>query len=241
MPNIAFATAASQKAANVWNTATALADEGSYFQARNPTVGTVVATVTSIRDATNTGANSAQIQPTMIIYNPWPTADANAKTIYPQYLWTLLGQVPTSATTCNVGIWMEPNGSNCFSSLSTGFAITPTALNPGVSTQTRAKIWFGDLVATATSSGGYLAGYRRLTSLIPVASDEWLFTFGGVSSPTNLFSSSATPARNRSTYSMAPLAIPPGYAMKLGFFAAANGAAMSWEFELGYAERVGGQ
>lgn len=237
MANVNFPTAASQKVANVWNTSHSLADEGSYFIATNPTILTVIATTTSVVDAGNSGATSAQTRPVMLVYNPWPTTDPNAKTIYPKYLWMILSQVPTSATTMDMCIWMDPVGANAYTS--GGSTITPVSCNPGIGTVSRAKIYFGAITAAATTSGGSLVSRRRIDSLIPVTLDEWQFTFGDFQQPTNVLSSTASV--KRMSFGLPPLAIPPGYAMKIGFYAGSNAAAPSWEFEFGYVERAQGQ
>lgn len=232
-----YPTQSSQKVANIWSSSHGLVDEGSYFIATNPTPGTVIATTTSIRDATNAGSNSAQLYPVMLVYNPLPTSSLDvAKTIYPQYLWMMISQVPTTATTCDMAIWLEPNGASAYTT--GGSTITPVALNPGVLTASRAKIYFGAITAAATTSGGVLVSRRRIVSAIPVTLDEWVFTFGDIVDSTNFLSNPAT--LKRVTIPLPPIAIPPGFAMKFGVFAAASTAAMSWEFEMGYVERAPG-
>ena len=148
-----FPSLGSQKVVDVWTPALqGLLDEGSLFVATNTTIGTAIATTTSVVDAANSGATSAQTRPVAIIYNG--NAPLSGKVIYPLTWNWMLSQVPTSATSWRLGLWLEPVGSNAYSS--GGSAITPVAMNHTLSSPpaSRASIYFGAITANATTAGG---------------------------------------------------------------------------------------
>lgn len=234
--NMNFPYAGSQKVANIWNDLNALLDEGSIFVATNTTVGTAIATTTSVVDAGNTGATSAQTRPVMIVYNSGSAGSPNSKSIYPLYLDMILSQVPTSATRWDMGMWIEPLGSQAYTS--GGSVITPVAANQAVAGASQALIYFGAITAAATTAGGVRVARKLVNSAIPVTLDEWVFNFGCIEAATNILSGGAS--AKRITIPVPPVVIPPGYALKIGMWGTSNAAAPSWEFEFCYAERYAG-
>ena len=236
MGNPLFPTRASTKVNPVWPTLHELADEGALYIATNPTPGTAIATTTSVVDAGNSGATSAQTRPVAIWYNSATASDQAAKNIYPLYLSMTLGQVPTSATAWEMAMWLDPVGASAYTS--GGSQITPVGVNPDVSTSTRLLMYFGAITAAATTSGARLVCRRKINPAIPVTLDDWMFVFGGPTGETNVLSGGASV--KRVTFPMPPLVIPPGYALKMGMWGAANAAAPTWEFEMLYAERTPG-
>lgn len=213
----------------------ALLDEGSLFVATNPTVGTAVATTTSVVDAGNSGATSAQTRPVAILYNA--NGDGSDKMVYP-ISWNMrIAQVPTSATSWQMALWLEPVGASAYTS--GGSQITPVALNQwSANVATNCSVYFGAITAAATTSGGKLVAIRQINSAVPVTLDQWFITFGMVRG-SDLISGGAG-AKNVNI-ALPAIGIPPGWAMKLGMWGASNAAAPSWEFELVYAERGIGQ
>lgn len=236
MANVLFPTSQSQKIENLWNTDHALADEGAYFVATNPTPNTVIAGTTSVVDAANAGATSAQTRPVLIVYNSW-AAGATSKSIYPRFLWMMVSQVPTSASFWDVAFWLEPVGASAY--VSGGSLITAVTTNPLPGIISAAVIHFGALTAAATTTGGTLVSRRRIDNTVPVTLDEWIFLFGDVSVSSDVLSGGTVV--KRTSYRLPPIVIPPGYALKMGMWGTSNAAAPSWEFEFDYAERVSGQ
>jgi hypothetical protein len=237
MANQNYPVQPSTKVAPVWQTVHALADEGSYFVATNPTPGTGIATTTSVVDGANSGATSAQTRPLMIVYNGASPNDPNAKNLYPLYLNMSFTTVPAVGTVWQTAMWLEPVGASAYTS--GGSTIVPNNVNPNSNTNTRASVYFGALTAAATTTGGKLVMARAVTSILPILRDVHLFTFGDVTQPAAVIQGTATVARTI-VVPCAPLVIPPGYALKLGGWMTGNNAAPAWEFEFGYAERAGG-
>lgn len=237
MANISYPTAGSQKVANVWNSDHALLDEGAYYVCTNPTPLTSLSTTTSVVDAGNSGATSAQTRPVAIVYNPWAVNNPLSKNIYLKYWYFFLTTAPATGTVWDMALWLEPVGANAYST-GTAALQTPVQLNPGVGDPPRAKVYVGQITANATTSAGTLICRRRMQSSIPVVLDEWLFTFGDKVMPTNLLS--AGTSVKRITYSLPPVVIPPGYAVKFGMWGAANNAQPAFEYEMGFVERIPG-
>jgi len=236
MANVLFPTAGAQKIQNIWNTSHALADEGAYFIATNPTPLTPIAITAAIVDAANAGATSAQTRPVSVIYNPWAVNDPAAKAIYLQYWWFLLTTIPATGNVFDMCMWLDPVGSNTYSS--GGSKIVPVAANPGIGSASRAQFYFGAITANPTTAGGQLIMRRKIDSVIPVVLDEYMLTFGDVSMPTNVLS--AGTVVKRVNFPLPPVVIPPGFALKLGMFGTGNTGTPAFEFECGYVERQPG-
>lgn len=228
MPN--YSTSASQKVAGLWTTDHALADEGALFVATNPTPGTPIATTTSITSET-------QASPVMVIQNGWAPSDPNAKNIYLQYLRMLVSQVPTSATSWQMTIRSD---SNPAAYTSGGSQITPQNVNVGSGITSKANIYFGNITAvtTAGQAAARLISRVQVNPVVPVTTDQWNFIFGTMGIGSDQISGGA--AAKNVVFALPSIIIPPGYNVRIYQWGASNAAAPSWEFELGYAERVGG-
>lgn len=116
-----------------------------------------------------------------------------------------------------------------------GSAITPVNTNWGVTASSRAAIYFGAIVAAATTSQGRLVNNTTISTTIPVIGDEYLILFGGVDytgTPT-----ADSTVQRRIMLQAAAIAVSPGSTLKIGMWGASNAAAPSFEFELNYAER----
>lgn len=235
--NTNFPNLNASKVASVWGSSSqALLDEGVLYVATNPTVGTPIATTTSVVDAGNAGATSAQTRPVAILLNNNPASTANPINLYPLTWNWLVSQVPTSATSWQLALWLEPLGSQAYTS--GGSVITPVALNQNVSTPSRAQIYFGAITAAATTANGKLLARRQINPAVPVTLDQWMFLFGAQSGSDQVAGGAG--AKNL-VVGLPSIVVPPQYALKVGMWGAANAAAPSWEFELTYAERGQGQ
>lgn len=229
MANVLFPNANSQKVMSLWGAGyQSLVDEGAVFLATNPTMGTAIATTTSI-------TSEDQTKPVLVLANTASASDPNAKTIYPKYLNMLLSQVPTSATDWQMSIRMDNNTSVYTSG---GSSITPVNANSGSSITSKSALYFGAVVAVTTNSQGRLVCRRQLNSAVPVTKDQWFFGFGeGILSSDQIAGGSG--AKNV-TFSLPGLAIAPGWNMRIQMWGGSNAAAPSWEFEMGWVERLAG-
>lgn len=236
MPNVNFPNQNAQKVASLWNTDHALADEGSYYIATNPTSGTGIATTTSvIDDAATASATHAQNVPVMYIHNASDPTNALAKTIYLRYLRMIVTSAPTSATDWNMSL--RADNVNRYTSGGTG-PITAKNINTAYASNSSALIYFGAVVTTALpSASARLLGRAQVQSSIPVVKDQWMITFGDTAQNTNVLTASA--AKNINV-PMGPIMLSPGWGLAIGMWGTACAAAPAWEFELGYVERQSG-
>lgn len=235
MANPAFQSSNAQKVAGIWSTTHALADEGSFFVATNPTTGTGIATTTSVvDDAATASATHAQNVPVMYVANTADPSNPASKSIYPLYLKMTVTAAPTSATVWSYSIRAD----NVARYTSGGSTITPKNVNTAFSNASSAQIVFGAVVtANLPSSNARLLAAGQIQSSIPVVKDVWVFTFGDVAMPSSILTASAAKNIN---IPCGPLVLSPGWNFALGMWGASNAGAPAWEFEFGYAERLSG-
>lgn len=233
-----FVNSSATKVVNLWNSDHALVDEGNFYAATNPTVGTGIAMTTSVvDDAATASSTHAQAAPVFLITNQWPANDALDHRIYLKYLIMQVTAAPTSATAWNFAIRGDNNASRYTSG---GSLITPVNLNmdnaPGGS---KAQIYMGAIVsALPTTANGRLLHAGTIQGSIPVVKDTWYFTFGDISMPTNVLQASANKAL---TIPCPAIVIGPGQSISIEMWGASNAGAASFEFALGYVERPAGQ
>lgn len=237
MQNSNYAVSASQKGSDIWGSACyGTVDEGAFFVATNPTVGTGIATTTSVvDDAATASATHAQNVPVMYIANQYPSGDVNSKNIYLKYLRMLVTAAPTSATEWNISLRAD----NTPRYTSGGSRITPVNPNTNSSNASNALIYFGAVVTTPLpSANARLLGRAMIQSSIPVVKDQWIITFGDVTMPSSILTASAAKNIN---IPMGPVCIGPGWNLAIDMWGASCAGAPAWEFELGYVERCQGQ
>jgi hypothetical protein len=196
------------------------AEEGTRHVATNATLGTAVATTTSITayDAT---------KPIMLVQN---RNGAAGKNIFLEYLRLIWGQVPTSATDW---FWaMVVDSATRYASA--GTLITPKNVNVG-GDQSNALIYFGAPVTVAAGQNGRVVHLSAGRSVIPVINDEVVFRFGarGNEAPSTLGGTVAL----RLPIPCGPVILRPGDTWALHGWGTSNGAAPSWQFEMGFTER----
>lgn len=231
-----FATNSAQKVSNLWNSDYALADEGGFFVGTNPTVGTAIAMTTSVvDDAATASSTHAQFAPVALWTNQENAANPNAVSIYLRYLKMFISQVPTSATNWQASLRLDTIARYS----SGGSLITPQNVNPASSKASKCQFAFGAIVPLALpSANARLLSNHKIDTAIPVAGDQWLFTFGNSAPAMDQLNGGAT-AKNM-TYNCPPIVIPPGCCLALDMWGTSNAAAASWEFECGWVERVPG-
>ncbi len=238
MPNLQFPTSAAQKVANLWNSDHALADEGSFFVATNPTPLTTIAMVTSVvDDAATQSSTHAQASPVLYVENSAVAYDPLAKSLYLKYLrlFSIVGgQAWTTATSAHYALRLGASGRW----QSGGSLLVPQNVNSNAQNNSAAKVYFGANVVTIPGATGRLIGRGQIQGTIPLPADQWLFTFGDTTGPTNVLGASAI---KNLTLPCGPVVIGPGASFQLDLFAVGLAAAPAFEFELGFVERSAGQ
>lgn len=237
MANLQFPTSQSQKVSNLWNTDHGLLDEGNYFVSTNPTPLTTVAMTTSVvDDAATASSTHAQYSPLIYIYNSASATDPNGKTIYLKYIRLLqltTGQAWTSCTSAHYTLRLDPT-----SRYTSGVTATvPVNMNSNSSNNSVAKVYVGANVVSLPTAAQRLVGRGQIQGSIPLPGDQWIFTFGDVSAPTNVLGASGI---KNLTLPCGPVAIAPGWSFQVDVFGVALAAAPAFEFEIGHVERVAG-
>jgi len=236
--NTNIGNTASQKVSNLFNTDHALADEGSFFIATNPVVGTAIAMTTSVVDgALTASATHAPNVPYLYLQNRGAAGDTNAKSIYLRYikLFSRVGdQAWTSATQALFAIRSDGSGDRRTTS---GTSLSIYNANTNSSQTSGAAITAGGNVTSLPGGTGRIHTHGLIQSTIPLAGSTWLFTFGDSAMPTNFGYASVI---NSLTIPCPPVIIGPGYSMQLELWATALAAAPTFEVEVGFAERYAG-
>ena len=234
--NPGIVSSSSQKTAPIWPDFYTLADEGSFFIATNPTVGTPIAMTTSVvDDAATASSTHAQYSPVMFIQNNWSPSDTQQKCIYIKYLKMILSQVPSSATSWQYAIRLDNNQTRLTTAAS---VIAPVNPNTNSGQTSKAYISFGANVTTLPTQNQRLVSRGQINSAVPVTLDQWFFKFGG--NAVNMDQVSGGSGAKNISMPNGPIILAPGWSMTLEMWGASNAAAPSWEFELGYAERPAG-
>ena len=227
----------SQKVSNIWNSDHNLVDEGSYFTATNPTVGTAIAMTTSvIDDAATASATHAQAAPYLYMYNRGVPGDLNSKTVYVKYI-KLFSRVGDQAWTSATQALFSLRADSTSRYTSGGTALTTTNLNTNSGNSSQLVAYAGANVVSLPTAAGRVLGHGLIQSSIPLAGSTWVFTFGDVTTPTNFGYASAI---NSLTIPCAPFSLAPGWSLQLDIWATALAAAPTFEVEIGYAERFAG-
>lgn len=199
-----------------------LADEGRYFIATNPTVGTGVAGIAG------TGAFS-DAESLLLLKN------TNAVGSGKRIVLDMLRLAPTVAGTNGTDHRYVSKTDTGDRYTSGGSAITPVNPNADSTELPTCLLYFGALVTTAASSSARLIGNGLLRNVITVVGDEYLFDFGGDARPVS--HAIAGTAIARMVIPHAPVVLGPGQSFVMSLHAAAQTVGTSYEFELGFWER----
>lgn len=198
-----------------------LAMEGSYFRAVNPTYNTAIAI--SIAAATA----FSETQGSIMIRNSNP---AGGKDIILDYIKLIIAVAGTGNTNLNFSMQTD----NQLRYTSGGSLLTINNANPAYSNATGAVIHAGALtIVTATANARKLcAGAMIVKAAAPAANDVFLFNFGAIDSVAQ--APGVAVANNCGT-----VVIPAGdrHVFLMSFFGAAQSAAPTGFFEIGYFER----
>jgi hypothetical protein len=238
--NTNVAIAATSKGIAIFGGDQGAADEGSFFVVTNPAPGTAIATTTSVVDDATGATTRAQQKPVMVLTNGWTSSSGVlAQNIYLRYLKMFIVQVPTSATSWKYAMRLSPGITTKVTTA--GTSCVPVSPNGNYAQASRAVVSFGAITCTdsTTDTGQRLVANGQISGAIPVALDEWLFTFGDGSK--SIDSIGTQTLVKRLTIPVPPIVVPPGWTWTLEMWGASNAAAPSWEFEMGYVERPTGQ
>jgi len=199
----------------------ALADEGSYFVASNPTPGTGIAGIAA------TGAFS-DAESLLVLKNTYTAAEG--KRIYLDRLHLIVTAAGANGTDhryvskIDTGVERYTSG---------GSTITPVNVNHDASSTLSATCYFGALVTTSASSNVRLIQSGLIRSVIAVVGDKYTFDYGADHvQPTGMVLEGT--AQCHAVIPHAPIVLPPGCTYVLSLHAASQTGATSYEFNLGF-------
>lgn len=214
----------------------ALADEGSYFVATNPTPGSAIASTGSL-----TTYATCDTQPTAIVKNN--NAIGSGINVYFDYFRLQLVALPTTATNFRAN-WVLDNVANKYTS--GGTVVTPVNVSINSNNTSNMILYFGAVSAAASSSNARLVSNDQLRGTVaatPVAllGDEYIFRFGAVEQAAASYSlnvAAGTPTQViKNVIPVSPIILGPQQTATLRIWGTANAGTPSYEFEFGYWER----
>lgn len=207
--------------------AQALAEEGSYFVATNPTPGTPVATTTSI---TTFAETAGAVGVSLLIKNGESRSAQAPKRVILDYIKLMIVQVPTAATSWQFAGVIDDNPIRYTSG---GSAIVPVSPNGDIAAQSIVSMYFGALT-TAVPNNRRLVSRGTLRGVIPTTFDTFMIKFGADEGGGHATGAAAS---GRILAVAPPVIIAAQQNFALTMWGASNAAAPSFEFEIGWAER----
>jgi hypothetical protein len=214
--------------------------EGSYFVATNPTPGTGIAITTSLTNYASGGT-----KPFLVVMNNNPAGGPNLELDYIKIIQTA-GQLPTTTTNVQLAVVLDTVANK--SPTTAGTAIVPVNVNPASGIVSNAAVQAGAITTTADSPAARLVFHSYIEPIVSttpcaVAGDTFIAKFGG--NEHNLGNngymqpnSGGTPTSVKVISDQGPpIVVAPGWAACFKIFGTGNGAAATYEFELGYRER----
>ena len=210
-----------------------LADEGSYYVCRSPTIGTGIATLAA-------PTAYADGSPYIIVSNNNPSP--SGKTIYLDYIKLIC----TAAGTNGTNLWFatridsimrySSGGAGGNGTGLTAILAGPYPTNTMAPANSSALIYAGALVAIAGSAQAKTLVNGPLRTAIPVVNDQYFFNFGECDMALDGVLVSGTNVAQR-TIPHPPVAIAPQHSFPLHLWLASQSVASSYEVEIGYLER----
>jgi hypothetical protein len=202
----------------------ALADEGSYFVATNPTPGTAIAfPVNAAYDVTK---NLFVIKNNDIVTNPMP------KRLYLDTIKVIPTVVPAAATSAHFSLVVD----SAARYTSGGTLAVPVNVNGDDGTVSVAQIYYATttvITSPAAGSSARLVARGMLRSTIPVLFDEMIIQCGTVDASAGVGSTAG-----RIVTTTAPIILGPQQSAVLTVWFPSNAVTgLSYEFEMGWAER----
>lgn len=201
----------------------ALADEGSYFVATNPTPGTAIDGI-----AASDGLDDTEAY--FLLYNN--NSSGSGKRIVLDQMRLLVEQAGTNGT--NLRWASKIDSTNRYAS--GGSTITPVNVNMASSEASGAQLYAGAVVPSAATSAARLIDHGQLRSVITVVQDTYTFDFGGEPRFSSALQTTGT-AVAHVHQSHVPVVLGPGDMWFFTLYAASQTAALGFEFMLSWWER----
>lgn len=202
----------------------AYADEGSYYTTYNVTDGTGIAGHAAPVQA------DLSTKPLLHLFNAHAT-----KRIYLDFIRLRMTAIGAGATTTDLTIWSDNNGSTVKTSGGTVATIVNALVGGPADGDT--ILSFGAVVATAAATEKRL-DHQRIRSVVPVVEDQYFLSFGhpGYGPPTGGVTMAGTAVVGLNVH-FPPVIVPPGGNFKLVMWGAAQSGAHSHEYTIGYVRR----
>lgn len=202
----------------------ALSDEGSYFVATNPTVGTGIAGI-----AASDGFDD--LETFLFLRNT--ESNSTGKRLFLDYILMRVTAVGTGGTNFSFAMKLD-KGNNRFTS--GGSAITPVSPNMDSVAAAIATVRAGAVVTAAASADARLVASGLLRSVIKVVGDAYLFDFGAAAKAMSSHIVAGTAIANV-VVPCPPVVVGPNQMFLLHEFAASQTVGASYTFEVGWWER----
>jgi hypothetical protein len=203
----------------------ALADEGSYFLATNATPGTPIAATTNITGYADTAGAVGNF-----FYFRNADVGRTGKRMYLDYIKLMVVAVPLSATSWQYAMVTDYGTARYTSG---GTAIVPVSPNGDIGTPSIIQMYSGALT-TAVGISKRLVSRGTLRGVVPTTFDTYVIVFGSLEGGGSAISAAAS---GRIVSTGPPIIIGPAQNLTLAMWGAANAAAPTFEFEIGWWER----
>jgi hypothetical protein len=194
-----------------------IADEGAYFHASNPTVGTAIVGI---------AAADAYDDAEALIYI---ANDHASKHVYMDFIELTATAAGTNGTNFNYAMDVASEATYA----SGGTALTPVNTNRKSTDAAPVTMYFGAVVTT-TGTTERVVSAGRLRTVLKVIGDQYLFTFGGGQAPpmaSTIMEGTAQAAIHRTC---PPVVIGPGDAFCFRDFAASQSVGAQYLFNIGF-------
>jgi hypothetical protein len=202
-----------------------LADEGTYFVARNPTAGTGIADAAAQTTLSDTA-------PVALLHNN--AAAGSGKRVYLDFIRLEVTAAGTAGTNLRAAIKLD-QGSSRYASGGTGLTI----VNPNMDSSNLSavdQLFFGAITAAAATAQARQVWQGLLRTVIPVVGDVYLFTFGSAQGAPSGMVLEGTAQLERHI-SCPPVVIGPQQQMTFHEWSGSQSAAKSFEITMGWWER----
>lgn len=198
-----------------------LGDEGTFYYACNPTLGTGIAghAAPVVADADD--------KPLLHLYN------GGSKNIIPVFLHLQFTAIGANGTVSYNACYTDQSNATAY--VSGGSAITPVCTKSSVTASSGATIYFGAVVSALVSPRKVFQQVCR--EVIPVVQDTMTVFFGSPNGGINNGLTAAGTATNNLVQYAPPIVIAPGGNFDFTRIRASQSGADSYSFSFGYIER----
>jgi hypothetical protein len=202
-----------------------LADEGSYFIARNPTAGTGIADAAAQTSLSDTA-------PVLFLHNN--AGLGSGKRVCLDFIRLEVTAAGTAGTNLRAAIKLD-QGSSRYTSGGTGLTIVNPNMDSG-NVSLVDQLFFGALTAAAATAQARQVWQCLCRTVIPVVGDVYLFTFGAPQQPSSGMVLEGTAQLER-VIACPPIEIGPQQQLTFHEWSASQSAAKSFEITMGWWER----